>query len=91
MIHINKDSDLSFNEYLESMLSKDTIEAIEFCRELNVPVIITGGECTGKSTLERVLRNHGYDNVYEDVAVLKINLKTKIPGELTADAHRYIR
>lgn len=77
---------MKFNEYLESLLSKSQIMKIkslkERCSSKKI-IVITGKNCSGKSTLKKVLRKKGY-HVFEDYEVEYISLdeplKNMIPN-----------
>ena len=91
MITITENKIITLDEYLESIFTPDTIEFLKMTKEINAPVMITGTECTGKTTLERVLRAHGYQNVIEENRIIKLRLSEYIPKNLrTPNAYRYI-
>lgn len=64
---------------------------MKFCLKRGWPVIISGSERTGKSTLVRVLRKHGYENVWEEFEPYKIVMKKQIPiDDCVPDLYRNI-
>ena len=81
MIYLSENKIVTFEEYLEEMLSPDDIEFLKMTKKLHAPVIITGEECTGKTTLTRILRDHGYKNVWEEVAIGKLYLTNHLPAD----------
>ena len=91
MITITENTIITLDEYLKSIFMPQTIELLKMTKEINAPVMITGMECTGKTTLERVLREHGYQNVMEENRMIKLYLSEYIPENLrTPNAYRYI-
>lgn len=55
---------LDFEQYLESMLSETQIKILAICLTESIPVCFYGSGL-GKSTLVKILRNAGFENVYE--------------------------
>lgn len=54
---------LDFGQYLESMLSETQIRILAICLTESIPVCFYGSGL-GKSTLVKILRNAGFENVY---------------------------
>nr|DAY08729.1 MAG TPA: AAA domain protein [Caudoviricetes sp.] len=54
---------LDFGQYLESMLSETQIRILAICLTNSIPVCFYGSGL-GKSTLVKILRNAGFENVY---------------------------
>lgn len=52
-----------FGQYLESMFTKTQIRILAICLSRSVPVCFYGSGL-GKSTLVKILRNAGFENVY---------------------------
>lgn len=82
---------MTFEEYLRKTLpacrhannTEDEDEALQEILEsleAGEPIIIMGKERTGKTTLVRVLRAHGY-KVMEPDEMIRINLTEQIPFE----------
>ncbi|NBH79038.1 hypothetical protein D3Z52_12850 [Clostridiaceae bacterium] len=92
---------MTFEDYLRKTLpacrlAADKEEQDEALRQIlesleaGEPIIIMGKERTGKSTLVRVLRAHGY-KVIEPDEMIRINLTKQIPFEdMITDFYRSI-
>lgn len=71
---------MKLNEYLKTMVTRKDAQKIRMAMKHHLPIIISGVERSGKTTLQRVLRAHGA-NVQEDFLSVHINLKKTIPEE----------
>lgn len=71
---------MKLNDYLRNIMSVRDARKLRGALRLGKPVIISGAERTGKTTLCRVLRAKGY-KVYESFDTLHLELKRVIPIE----------
>lgn len=75
---------MTLNEYLESMLGKNGVTDLKRAKKSNQTIVVTGGYQTGKTTLVRLLKKHGY-NAVEDIHEAHIVKLTKPLTEMVRD------
>lgn len=71
---------MKLEEYLRKIMSEENAQILEEAIEIRRPIIISGAERTGKTTLRRILRSRGLE-AWEDFDPLVIHLTKTIPLE----------
>lgn len=75
----NMSDEITLDEYLKTIMSQREAKRLKaILRFGKRPVIVTGAERTGKTTLVTVLRQRGY-NVYDEYEPYVLELKRVIP------------
>lgn len=71
---------MKLNEYLAMMVSRKDATMIRAAIKQHRPIIISGVQRSGKTTLQRILQKHG-GIVFEDWDAVMIHLNKTIPEE----------